>query len=82
MKHFKTIKDEDEVSNLMLHKIEGSQPEPKDELVISIEGTRLQQILNIEAVHTHKVHAGYCYLHLTGIDDLRGLFKRNLSQQN
>ncbi|HRI26009.1 MAG TPA: hypothetical protein PLZ45_15125 [Ferruginibacter sp.] len=81
MKHFKTIETQDEIKNLVLFKDPGEQVQPKDELVIQIEGTRLQHVLNIESVHREKVHSGWCYLAVTGIDDLHGLFNRNISQQ-
>jgi len=81
MKHFKTIKNQDEIKTLILLKDPDEKVQKKDELVIEIEGTRAQHILTIEDVHRDRVFSGWCYLQLSGIDDLRGLFSRNASQQ-
>ena len=51
-----------------------------DELVVTVEGRREQAILGISRVIREKVNAHYCYLCLTGIDDVKNLFTRNLSQ--
>lgn len=51
-----------------------------DELVVTVDGRREQAILGISMVIKEKVNAHYCYLCLTGIDDTKNLFTRNLSQ--
>ncbi len=51
-----------------------------DELVVTVAGHREQAILGISRVIKEKVNGKYCYLCLTGIDDTKNLFTRNLSQ--
>lgn len=41
-----------------------------DELVVTVKDHREQAVLNITKVIREKVNAHYCYLCLTGIDDL------------
>lgn len=52
-----------------------------DELVVTVDGRREQAILGITRVIKEKVNAHYCYLCLSGVDDVKNLFTRNASQQ-
>ena len=53
-----------------------------DELVVTVKDHREQAVLNITKVIREKVNAHYCYLCLTGIDDLKGLFEPNGRKEN
>lgn len=72
MKHFLELTPEQfadiDSPFLTLHKSTYSQG---DELVISVKDHREQVILTISKVVTEKVNGKWCYLCLTGIDDLR-----------
>lgn len=52
-----------------------------DELIITMKDHREQAVLGITRVIKEKVNAHYCYLCLSGIDDVKNLFTRNASQQ-
>lgn len=52
-----------------------------DELVVTVADHREQAVLGIARVIKEKVNGKWCYLCLTGIDDLQGLFTKNASQQ-
>jgi hypothetical protein len=43
-----------------------------DELILSMTGHREQITVGITKVITEKVHQKWCYLVLSGLDDLRG----------
>jgi hypothetical protein len=47
-----------------------------DSLCLTMEGHREQVTLGITKVCREKVHKGWCYLALTGIDDLKQLFQK------
>lgn len=79
MKHFITIEPEQTIESPML--AQDDNFEPGDELVVTVKGQRTQIILNITTVSRERVFKGWCYLGLTGIDDLHNLFTRNLSQE-
>lgn len=51
-----------------------------DELVVTVAGHREQAVLGISRVIKEKVNGKWCYLCLTGIDDVKNLFTRNASQ--
>lgn len=81
MKHFLSLTP-DQFTNidspfLTLHK---STYSSGDELVISMEDHREQVTLGISKIITEKVNKHYCYLCLTGIDDIKDVFVKNLSQ--
>lgn len=72
MKHFITLTPEQfvELDSPMLAD-DKTTFSKGDELVIEVEGTRDQSVVTISSINREKVHKGYCYLGLTGIDDLR-----------
>ena len=72
MKHFITLTPEQfsDLESPML--TEDSTTFSKgDDLVITIEGTREQETVTISSINREKVFKGWCYLGLTGIDDIR-----------
>lgn len=82
MKHFKQLTPDEynAVTSPML--IEDNPAFAKgDELVLTMEGHREQAVLTIQSIHREKVHKGYCYLSLGGVDDIKTTFITNLSQQ-
>lgn len=79
MKHFIEIEPDQDITSPMLAK---NKPtfSAGDELVVTVKGHREQAVLGISSVNREKVNHGWVYLGITGIDDIKNLFTKNLSQ--